>query len=329
MPSRSDRPPDEGAGGSSGESVPSAKEKDASLKPARAVECAGCGRRFVGDYCPSCGQKVRSSSSVGGVAEDFARELFDIERGFLKTARVLTFRPQQSLRAYLDGDRTSLMSPGRYLLASIVVNFGVYWGLGKAGVLRTYKKVSSPTPAKSVDDLQSSFQVLFNYQEVQVLTGLLVACLLALVTGRLFGQQVLGGAKAAALGSFLAGHASLLEAGAAPAFGLGQVLLAGEPTEPSPYLYLVVCASYVWWALWLTFGPDLWAGLKAAAATVWTAAEFWVASTAAFCGWALWAVSTGPADILRVKTIGLAATGGLALAILLGHVGAEAYLRYR
>jgi hypothetical protein len=266
------------------------------------------------------------------MAEDFARELFDIERGFFKTARALTVRPRQALRAYLRGDRSRFMSPGRYLLAAIVINFGAYWGLGKAGFLHPYGGAAPPPSEggpEGVADLQASFQALFNHQETQVFTGLVVASLLAIVIGRLFKQQVASGAKAAALGCLLAGHAGLLEAGAAPALAAAQVFLEGTPAAPSPYLYPALFVPYTWATLWLTFGPTAWTGLKAAVAIAWTAAEAVAVSTVAFCSWALWTVSTGPVGLPRTDVLGIAATGALSLAVLLGHVVAEAYLRRR
>lgn len=97
--------------------------------------CQNCGRRFVGDYCPNCGQEATPSGSTGSVIEDFAREFLDIEQGFLETVWALTTVPGGALRAYLNGDRAQLMSPGRYLLATLVIQYVVIQGLMWTGAL--------------------------------------------------------------------------------------------------------------------------------------------------------------------------------------------------
>lgn len=311
------------------DNVSSTDEEGDVLPPIETVECEGCGRRFVGDYCPDCGQEVRASPSVNSVVEDFTRELFDIERGFLQSVKALTFYPSHALRAFLNGDRTGLMSPGRYLLAATVVNFGVYWGLGKIGLLRPFGQSPSGRSIRTTGELQEAFQALFKHQETQVLNGLIVACLLALVIGRLFNRQVSSGAKAAAIGSYLTGHTLLLEAGAAPALAAGQVLQSRAPTEPSPYLHLAISVVYIWVALHGIFGRTAWAGLKATAAIFWTVAEYWVVSMVAFSGWVLWITSRGTVDVPTMKITGITASGFLALVLLLMHAGTETYLRQR
>jgi hypothetical protein len=88
------------------------------------------------------------TASTGEIAEDFARELLDTQRGFLDTLRGLTIGP--SLREYLEEDRSRLMSLGRYLLAAVVINLVTYWGLGRAGFFgRTGSRQVIPPPASS------------------------------------------------------------------------------------------------------------------------------------------------------------------------------------
>lgn len=307
------------------DNVSSTEEEEDVLPPTETVVCEGCGRRFVGDYCPDCGQEVRSSPSVNSVVEDFIRELFDIERGFLESVKALTLYPSHALRAFLNGDRTGLMSPGRYLLACIVVNFGVYWGLGKIGLLQ-FGQSPSGRSIRTTGELQETFQALFKHQETQILNGLIVACLLALVIGRLFNRQVSSGAKAAAIGSYLTGHTLLLEAGAAPALAAGQVLRSGASAEPSPYLHLAISVIYIWVSVHGIFDRTAWAGLKATAAIFWTVAEYWVVSMVAFSGWVLWITSRRTVDVPTMKITGITAFGILALVLLLVHAGTETYL---
>jgi hypothetical protein len=297
----------------------------------KTVECAACGRRFVGDYCPGCGRKAEATASTGGIVEDLLRELFDIERGFLDTLRALTLRPGLSLREYLDGDRSRLMSPGRYLLAVVVINFAVYWGLGQAGFFR-------PQPAGDLaagdpaGGLKPAFGAFFNQQEASVLVAVVLACLLAAALNRLFDRQIRGEAAAVALGSYLIGHTVVLSAGAGPLVAVGWYLAAGLPPPEVPsWLYAAVAVPYVWGATRSTFDSEKCAGLKAAVGVFWATAEFVAVSTVAFCGWGLWIWQMKPtgAPEVDIPPIGLATTGGVALGAILLHAGAEAYYHLR
>jgi hypothetical protein len=86
--------------------------------------CQNCSRRFVGNYCPNCGQEADPPDSVLGALSIFFRELIDIEGGLGPTLWALTARPGHALSRYIGGARQRLMHPGRYLLAAIVVAFG-------------------------------------------------------------------------------------------------------------------------------------------------------------------------------------------------------------
>jgi len=88
------------------------------------VECPNCGREFTGTYCPDCGQEVDPSVSAAEMIGGFFRELVDLESGVWPTFVGPTVRPGEVLRRYLSGVRAGLISPGRYLLAAVVVNFG-------------------------------------------------------------------------------------------------------------------------------------------------------------------------------------------------------------
>jgi hypothetical protein len=100
------------------------------------IECPNCGDEFEGTYCPNCGQEADPSVSATGVVGGFFRELVDIEHGFWPTFVGLTLRPGATLRQYLSGVRKGLASPGRYLLAAIVVEVSVERVLAWTGASR-------------------------------------------------------------------------------------------------------------------------------------------------------------------------------------------------
>jgi hypothetical protein len=86
-----------------------------------------------------------------------------------------------------------------------------------------------------------------------------------------------------------------------------------------------------WLAIYRAFGGGGWVGAKATLALAWTAAEYMVISTLAFSVWALWIVWNGSADApeVNIPADGLVVTGGLALGLLLLHLGGELYARRR
>jgi hypothetical protein len=267
----------------------------------------------VGDYCPDCGQEVSRTPSVLDVFSGLFREVIDIENGFWPTLRGLTLRPGTVLRRYLNGARQRLMHPGRYLLASVVTSYAVFWGFGRAGILVFW--AGSPGTGGEPEHVRAAFQQLFQYQEAQIISTLVLAGLLALTLGRLFSHRVRRGAKALALGSFLAGHTTFLAAGATLVLAPVEYLATGHPVEPSWYLSPLIAVPYAWMAAYWTFGGGGWTGVKATLALAWTAAEYMVISTLAFSGWALWIVWNGSADApeVSIPVEGLVVTGGLAL----------------
>ena len=293
--------------------------------------CPNCGRAFVGDYCPDCGQEVSRDLSILDVFSGFFREVIDIENGFWPTLRGLTLQPGTVLKRYLDGARQCLMHPGRYLLASVVTSYAVFWGLGRAGILVFFGRAGSQGTGGEPDQIRAAFQRLFQYQEAQTVSTLVLAGLLALTLGRLFHHRVRQGAKALALSSFLTGYATFFAAGATLVVAPVEYLATGHPVEPSWYLSPLIVVPYVWVATYWTFGGGVWVGGKAMLALVWTAAEYMVISTLAFSGWALWIVWNGSADApeVNIPVEGLVVTGGLALGLLLLHLGGELYARRR
>ncbi len=81
------------------------------------MDCKNCGYTVEGYYCAQCGQS-------GGVDRinfpNFVRELsgsvFQVDRGFLYTLRMLSLRPGHSIREYLQGKRRRHFKPIAYVL---------------------------------------------------------------------------------------------------------------------------------------------------------------------------------------------------------------------
>lgn len=100
-------------------------------------ECATCGTRFEGNYCPRCGQ----SASIGRYSFKKALLLFlDVwgigNRGMFRTLRDLLLRPGYMIRDYLRGMQMAYFPPFKLFFLLIALSFLVNTGLNIQGVDR-------------------------------------------------------------------------------------------------------------------------------------------------------------------------------------------------
>jgi hypothetical protein len=313
-------------------------EEDAEAKedPAGSLtetaECPACGRRFVGDYCPGCGQEADPSVSATGVIGGFFRELVDVENGFWPTFVGLTLRPGKTLQKYLSGVRKGSVGPGRYLLAAVVVYVGTdrverWIGTEPPPVVRPYM---------TADGKKEALEVAVDYydfvgEQARILPFLLLAVLLAFGLQALFRDRFSRGAEALAVGSFLTGHAVLLAEGADLAF-LGARLSGGPSVELSFRAVVVLIAAYAGIACWGCFGPGWKPALKGAFGGAWAWVELSSIVGIAFASTAVWLARAYP-DAYYLINPGGGQVGGLLMlagvfsAPLLLHAGVEAYYR--
>lgn len=243
------------------------------------AECPNCGRMFVGDYCPECGQEANPSTSIVDVVGGFLRELVDIERGIWPTFVGLTLRPGQTLRRYLEGTRKGLARPGKYLMGAIVVAFGtdrvLLWLIDTPGP-STSGFVGPPSQWNWdwAEQGLGGASAVVNYWVEQATGGSLVAVyllmplVLAFLLHRLFQGEIGSGGEALGLSSFLVGQMALFHAGVAavhdlfahdllsPLFSLLYVIAhrRGPGLSVGFGVYWLVCAVYLGIALYQCFG---------------------------------------------------------------------------
>lgn len=88
--------------------------------------CLNCGTRFVGNYCPNCGQsaKVGKLSIRYGIT-DLLGIVTNIDRGFLHTCFELIYRPGYMMRDYIDGHRKEYIKPMQliFILGTVMLVF--------------------------------------------------------------------------------------------------------------------------------------------------------------------------------------------------------------
>lgn len=304
------------------------------------VECPHCGRRFVGDYCPDCGQEANPSVSATGVVGGFFRELVDVERGFWPTLIELTLRPGDTLQRFLRGVRTGLASPGRYLLAVVLFNIVVARLLRWTGVRTPYPDSSSKGQGirEAFDAAFGQLDVVFEGQAIIIVYILLIGPLAALLY-RLFEDQFDHMAEALAIGCFLVAHASLLAISPGLIYQLPAFLYVGYPIEDAPLILLSfgIYLGYIGFACYGCFDPGWWATLKGMFAWAWSALEMFsvlFASTFGYAAWLIWAHPGRFGLTATLNSAGKTALNSLLVGLLfllpvLLHAGLEVYSRLR
>ena len=83
--------------------------------------CKNCDQVFDGNYCSNCGQAAIGQFTFRYLWELVQQDLFDVDRGLLRTVKELTTRPGHMIRDYLSGKTKSYFSPLKYLLVCVAL----------------------------------------------------------------------------------------------------------------------------------------------------------------------------------------------------------------
>lgn len=87
--------------------------------------CANCGAILYGAFCHGCGQKAHVHRSVLHLGEEVLHGLLHFDTKAWRTLPMLTFRPGQLTRRYLDGQRARFVSPLALFLFMMFLMFFV------------------------------------------------------------------------------------------------------------------------------------------------------------------------------------------------------------
>ena len=92
----------------------------------RESACLNCGTRLTGSHCHACGQAAHVHRTIGAFFHDLLHGVFHFEGKIWRTLPLLAWRPGQLTREYIDGRRTSYVSPIALFLFVVFLTFALF-----------------------------------------------------------------------------------------------------------------------------------------------------------------------------------------------------------
>jgi hypothetical protein len=92
---------------------------------AHQANCLNCGAPLAGPYCHECGQHAHVHRTLSAFFHDFAHGVLHFEGKIWRTLPMLVWKPGELTRRYIDGQRTSFVSPIAVFLFTVFLMFAV------------------------------------------------------------------------------------------------------------------------------------------------------------------------------------------------------------
>ncbi|GIX19324.1 MAG: hypothetical protein KatS3mg120_1000 [Erythrobacter sp.] len=92
--------------------------------------CPNCQTRFVGHFCPECGQKAHFHRSLAAIGHDLVHGVLHLDGKLWNTLPLLTLRPGELTRRFIAGERAKFVSPMALFLFSVFAMFAVFQMVG-------------------------------------------------------------------------------------------------------------------------------------------------------------------------------------------------------
>ncbi len=87
------------------------------------ITCKNCGNNFNGTYCNLCGQKVYGGKfTVKKEVSTVLGNIFNLDKGFFLTIKLLVLNPGKIIRDYLSGITKRYSHPIKFLLFCVTIN---------------------------------------------------------------------------------------------------------------------------------------------------------------------------------------------------------------
>jgi hypothetical protein len=145
--------------------------------------------------------------TMGLVLRGVAERFFDVDRGWLRTARELTFGPGAMIRRYVEGHRKVYANPFAYLMAGTAVSIMVQKVVGfQERIVTTSRNSALDSPLQM--EFVNRFTELMSQNALYVSVGILVP--LALVVRLFFRRSGFNLAECFVFALYTVGHLALL-----------------------------------------------------------------------------------------------------------------------
>lgn len=92
--------------------------------------CLNCGTQLNGKHCHECGQKAHLHRTIGAFVHDLLHGALHLDGKVWRTLPLLILKPGKLTRRYIEGERTSFVSPMALFLFSVFLMFAVFQALG-------------------------------------------------------------------------------------------------------------------------------------------------------------------------------------------------------
>ena len=87
------------------------------------THCLNCGTELIGEYCHACGQHAHVRRTLTSLVRDFVHGLLNFEGKIWRTLPLLAWQPGDLTRRYIEGQRSTFVSPIALFLFSIFLMF--------------------------------------------------------------------------------------------------------------------------------------------------------------------------------------------------------------
>lgn len=101
------------------------------------TNCLNCGTALTGAYCHACGQKAHVHRTLGAFWHDLLHSVLHFEGKIWRTLPLLSWRPGELTRRYIEGERARFVSPMALFLFSVFLMFIVFTTLGGPFAIET------------------------------------------------------------------------------------------------------------------------------------------------------------------------------------------------
>lgn len=98
--------------------------------------CKNCETKFVGNFCPNCGQSIKDfDKPLGFIMYDLAGNIFAFDTRLWRTLKTILFKPGKMAHEFIIGHRIRYMPPFRFYIFVSFIFFMLLNSISKKNIL--------------------------------------------------------------------------------------------------------------------------------------------------------------------------------------------------